>query len=461
MIVRFVNRKEELLTLETLYKSEKAQLVIVYGRRRVGKTRLLLEFLKDKNGLYFYIPRGGEETILNELSKSIEKEFFKGFKFHHFTDFLEYLYKKFKEKNIVVIDEFQRLTEVDGAISMIQKFWDEKFLNEKAMLVLSGSSIGTIKKVALKGDAPLYGRRTCTIEVKPLEFIYLKHWFPNFNSEELVKIYSAFGGTPAYLEKIDEKITVDENIIKLILRRNGALYDEPEYLLLEELRVPSHYMDILTAISFGKCSFSEISEFTKIKRENLTTYLNSLEILGLISKEYPVLVEKKRSRYLINDPFFEFWFRFVKPNKTILELGLEEKLWINIKDDFNSYVGRVFERISKEFIVSMVKSGEIKIDADVIGKWQYGKDEIDLLIYSSKEDKGMLFEVKWKEIDYNNAKNILLKLIEKSRLVRIGKKEYGIIAKKLYEKEKIRKENFIVIDLDDMALGVSNKCFLP
>ena len=451
MIVRFVNRKNELSALEKLFEDSRAQLVIVYGRRRVGKTRLLQEFLKGKKGLYFYIPRGGEETILGELSRAVEPEFFKGFRFQNFSAFLEYLSKKFDEKYIVVIDEFQRLSECEGAISLMQKFWDEDFSRRKAMMILSGSSIGVIRRVALEGDAPLYGRRTYTIGVKPLEFLDLREWFKNYSGEDLVKIYAAFGGTPAYLEKIDEGIPPERNIIGLILKKGGALYDEPEYLLLEELRVPSHYMDILTAISFGKRTFSEISDFTKVRRENLTTYLSSLEMLKLISREHPVLVEKKRTYYVMTDPFFEFWFRFVRPNKSVLELGLEESLWRNIEEDFNSYLGLVFERISREHIVSKIRSGEIEIDADVIGRWEYGGEEIDLIAYSSREKRGILFEVKWKELQYSDAKNILSKLIGKSHLVKIEKKEYGLIAKKLSGKEMLKKEGFFAMDLDDMA----------
>jgi len=450
MIVRFVDRKEELSTLDKLFKSGEAHLVVIYGRRRVGKTRLLLEFLKRKKGLYFYVPRGGGEIVLSEFSKVVEPEFFRGFKFRDFRSFLEYLSKKFEERTVVVIDEFQRLSELEGAVSLVQKFWDEKFSNQKTMLILSGSSIGTIRKVALREDAPLYGRRTSTIELKPLKFVNLREWFSKTIPENLVKIYAAFGGTPAYLERVDESKTPEENMLNLILNKNGALHDEPEYLLLEELRVPNHYMDILTAISLGKCYLSEISDFTKIKRENLTTYLNSLENLDLISREYPVLVGKKKSRYVVTDPFFEFWFRFINPNKAALELGLEEKVWSNIKEDFNAYLGKVFEEISKEYIVSGIKSGKIEINADVVGRWQYEEEEIDIVAYSSREKRGTLFEVKWRELSYNDAKSIILKLIEKSN-IGIGKKEYGIIAKKLLGKERLRKEGYVALDLEDLT----------
>ena len=279
----------------------------------------------------------------------------------------------------------------------------------------------------------------------------LREWFPNFAAEDLVKTYSSFGGTPAYLEKIDENKSPEENIVNLILKKDGALYDEPEYLLLEELRVPNRYMDILTAISLGKCCLSEISDFTKIKRENLTTYLNSLETLNLISREYPVLTERKKSRYVLTDPFFTFWFRFVNPNKAVLELGLEEKVWNNIREDFNAYLGEVFEEIAKEYIVSRVKLGELDIDADVMGRWQHEAGEIDFITYSTRERKGALFEIKWRELSYEDAKNIILRLIEKSLLVKIEQKRYGIVAKRIIGKEKLREEGYIALDLEDIA----------
>jgi len=451
VIVKFVDRREELSILESLYESGKPQLVIVYGRRRVGKTRLLLEFLRGRDGLYFYVPRGGEGTILGEFSKVVEDEFFKGFRFQDFSSFLEYLSGKFGGRRVIVIDEFQRLIEIEGALSLIQKFWDERFSKGNSMLILSGSSIGAVKRVALRGDAPLYGRRTFTLNLKPLGFLDVREWFSKFTAEDLVKIYAAFGGTPAYLEKVDENVPPEENIINLILRRGGALYDEPEYLLLEELRTPSHYMDILTAISLGKCYLSEISDFTKIERENLTTYLSSLETLEIIRREYPILVEKRKSRYSIVDPFFEFWFRFVRPNKGVLELGLEDRVWSSIREDFNRYLGKIFERIAREYIIAKIKSGEIKIGVDEIGCWQYRGEEINLIVYSSRENRGILFEVEWKELSYEEAKSILLKLIEKGRLVRVENKEYGLVAKRVKEKERLCREGFMVFDLEDIV----------
>jgi len=149
-----------------------------------------------------------------------------------------------------------------------------------------------IEKIALKGDAPLYGRRTSTLKLQPLKFTSLQEWFQRYSLEELVKIYGAFGGTPTYLEYVDESLSVEENIVKSILNRSAPLYNEPEYFLMEELRHPQRYLDILYAISKGRNSLSEISDLTKISRENLTTYPKSLMELDLVSRVYPSCTEQ-------------------------------------------------------------------------------------------------------------------------------------------------------------------------
>jgi AAA+ ATPase superfamily predicted ATPase len=174
---------------------------------------------------------------------------------------------------------------------------------------------------------------------------------------------------------------------------------------MEELKVPNRYMDILTAISLGKNTLSEIADFTKINRENLTTYLETLKSMKIISRELPVLAKTRRSQYVILDPFFEFWFRFVKPNKTALEAGLERKVWINIKEEFNTYLGKIFQKIAEEYITDEVKSGNIDLEANIIGRWWSRNEEIDIIAYSSKRREGILFEVKWKDLSYNDVKN--------------------------------------------------------
>jgi AAA+ ATPase superfamily predicted ATPase len=192
---------------------------------------------------------------------------------------MEYIAKKSSEGAVIAIDEFQRLTNIDGAMSQIQKFWDEKLSTNNAYLIFSGSSIGAIRKVALSGNAPLYGRRTATLKIEPLKYTDLFDWFQTCSAEELVKIYASFGGTPALLRAYKRKLPADENIIQKILSKNSPLHDEPEMLLMEEIRTPQRYLDILGAIATGKNTLSQIADFTGLNRESTIVYLHVWKFL--------------------------------------------------------------------------------------------------------------------------------------------------------------------------------------
>ncbi len=444
-----MDRREELEFLEEVASRGAAQLVLVYGRRRVGKTRLLLEFLRGRKGLYFYVPRGGAETVLAELSRSVEGEFFKGFRFPSFPAFLEYLAGKLEQGYVVVLDEFQRLAEVEGALSLLQRYWDERFSRGRGVLVLPGSAIGAVHRVALRGDAPLYGRRTAVLKLEPLGFGGLAEWFTRYGVVDLVKVYGVFGGTPAYLELVDESLSPEENAVRLVLSKRGPLHEEPEFLLMEEFRAPERYMDILSAVAQGKSSLSEIAGHTGLRRENLTTYLASLELLGLIGKETPLL-GRARPRYFIPDPFFAFWFRYVRPNMAYLEAGLEREVWASVSGDFDAYLGAVFEVVARELLVDLARGGELGFKPDKVGRWWSRGEEVDLVLYSSTEDKALCFEVKWSDLTQSEAERELRKLIEKARDIAAGEKAYGLVARRLQGKEALRSKGFYAYDAEDM-----------
>jgi AAA+ ATPase superfamily predicted ATPase len=452
MTLQFIDRDAELEALNSLRNKKTAALVLLYGRRRVGKTRLVQEFLKDKPSLYFYVPNAEEKNILAEFSRVVENEFFEGFRFTDFSSFMEYLVKKSGDGTIVAIDEFQRLTNIDGAMSLFQKYWDEKLSLSKSFLVLSGSSIGAIRRVALSGNAPLYGRRTATLKVEPLKYLDLFSWFKKYSAEELVKIYGSFGGTPAYLEHVDENLSVENNIVERILSKRSALYDEPEMLLMEEIRAPQRYMDILTAIASGKNTLSEIANAAGLNRENTTTYLKTLEILNLIERIRPVTEqEAKKGIYHMKDQFFSFWFRFVRPNRRQIEMELETSLWESVKDEFNRYLGHVFEDICSEILVEMAKTNRLLIRVDSVGKWWWKETEIDLLGLDSGSRKALAIEVKWSDLSYHESKRLLSELAVKAKQIReVKETTFGLMAKKIEEKEELRKEGFTAIDLQDI-----------
>jgi len=452
MAVIFVNRFSELEALNGLLKKGRPALVLLHGRRRVGKTRLIQEFMRDKRGLYFYVPNAEEKTILGEFSRVVESEFFEGFMFVNFGSFMEYLLKRVGEGIIVAIDEFQRLTNVNGAMSLIQRYWDEKLSKSKCFLILSGSSIGTIRRVALRGDAPLYGRRTATFKIEPLKGLHLFEWFRKYSAEDIVKIYGAFGGTPAYLEHVVESKSPEENIVEKILSKRSPLHDEPEMLLLEEIRAPQRYMDMLTAIARGKNTLSEIADAIGLRRENATTYLKTLELLDLIERVTPVTKpETRRGLYKVRDAFFNFWFRFVRPNKRQLELGLERSVWEGIKEEFNQYLGHVFEEVCLEVLVEMAGRNMLPISVQRIGKWWWKETEIDILGLEVKSKKALAIEAKWSELTYREAKRLLSQLSAKTtQLPQMREFGLGIMAKRIEGKERLQKEGFIALDLKDV-----------
>ncbi|MEM2104768.1 MAG: ATP-binding protein [Candidatus Bathyarchaeia archaeon] len=453
MNLHFVDRQGELQALNELFAKKRAALVLVYGRRRVGKTRLIQEFIRDKGGLYFYVPNAEEKTILDEFSRVAETDFFKGFRFSDFPSFMEYLAKKCSENGIIVFDEFQRLTRIDGAISMLQKYWDEKLAKTECFLVLSSSSIGAVRRVAFSGDAPLYGRRTAALKIEPLKFLDLFEWFKGFSAEELVAIYGSFGGTPAYLEHVDESLSVEENIVEKILCKRSPLHDEPEMLLLEEIRAPQRYVDILSAIARGKNTISEIADATGLSRENTTTYLKTLETLDLVERVTPVNEpEARRGLYKIRDPFFNFWFSFVRPNKRQLEMELEKNVWQSIKGEFKMHLGRIFEDICTEVLVEMARRNMLPLKIAKIGKWWWKETEIDIVGVENKGKKAIAIEAKLASLDYQEAKKLLSQLTVKAGQIR-GVEDclIGIMAKEIEDKEKIQSEGFIAIDLNDMA----------
>ena len=445
----FIDREDELELITRLTNKETASLLLLYGRRRIGKTRLIQEIIKN-NGTYFYTPNSEEKTILTEYSNTIEHEYFQDFQFNNFNAFLNYLDTKLQTKTIIAIDEFQRLANIDGAISQLQKQWDQKLSKGKGQLILSGSSIGAMHKLALNGDAPLYGRRTATIKLNPLQYKDLKKWFKNHTPEELVTIYGSFGGTPAYLEYIDKNQDLQTNIITKILQKNAPLYNEPETLLMEELRAPQRYMDILTAIAQGHTQVTEISNNTGINRENISTYLKTLETLDLTERITPILEPKaKKGIYKIKDPFFQFWFRFIRPNKRQLELGLENNIWTSIQTDFNQHLGHIFEDICRETIADLGKNNQLPIRLDGVGRWWKKDVEIDILAYE-RRGKTLIIEAKWSTLSYIDCKRILNKLaIKASKIPKIEDPILGVMAKQIKEKERLKEEGFWILDLDD------------
>jgi AAA+ ATPase superfamily predicted ATPase len=220
---------------------------------------------------------------------------------------------------------------------------------------------------------------------------------------------------------------------------------------MEELRAPQRYMDILTAIAQGNTQLTEISNKTGINRENISTYLKTLETLDLTERITPVTdPNAKKGVYHIKDPFFQFWFRFIRPNKRQLELGLENNLWISIQTGFNQHLGHIFEEVCMEIIADYGVNNKLPIRLDGVGRWWKKDTEIDILAYE-RRGKTLLIEVKWSELSYLDCKRLLNELtVKASKIPKLETLLLGVMAKKIKEKERLREEGFWIQDLDDL-----------
>lgn len=448
MILRFVDRREELELLEEFASQKRAGIAVVYGRRRVGKTRLLMEFLKTRQGVYVFVPRGRQASLLRGFSRSLGASLPPGAVFHDLESVFEYFKDIFSQDKIVVLDEFQNLSEVRGAVSLLQRYWDEEYSKIGAKLVLAGSSIGMIERVSLRGDAPLYGRKSLTLEVAPLEPQALVEWFPSKTPEEVMTIYGIFGGTPAYLEYVDEFLSAVESARRVILSKGGALYDEPEFLLMQEVRSPGAYMDIMGAISAGRRTISEIADHTKVPRENLPKYLSSLITMRLVTRE--TTQPRGKVRYTLTDPFLHFWFRFVWPNRNLLEAGLNKSVWDEVERELGSHLGRVFEGVALDFITRLIREGRLRINPEYVGRWVDKNIEIDIVAAAKQGELAYAFEVKWRPLTLSEARSILGDLENKALSIRAKSKVYGLIAKSVEHKEKLEDAGYKVYTLEDI-----------
>jgi len=401
----------------------------MYGRRRVGKTRLLNEFKKRNNKKILYLIADLSENILDVLAKQIEDKFVR---FSNWEDFYEFLYKS--EYEVTIIDEFQYLYNVNKAFpTQLQRWW-EKFKERSKKIILCGSTISTIYKIAVGYGSALYGRKTYDLKIEPLKFKYIKNFFLKYTTEDLVNVYSVLGGIPRYLEEFDPKLSFWENIKNYILLPNTFLYNEPNNIFFEEFKNPAPYFSILLAISQGYRKFSEISSYSRIHGNKLTKYLIILERLDLIEKEIPITENKIKSKftlYKIKDNFFNFWFRFVYPNKSLIELEKIDKVLGLIKEEFNEYVGFVFEDICKELLLDLKP-----IDFTRVGKWWHKDKEIDIIALNDQTKEILFCECKWK--DKVNAEKISKELLKKANYVNwypSERKEYLAIFAKSFKKK--------------------------
>jgi AAA+ ATPase superfamily predicted ATPase len=427
----FFGRMKELDTLETMYKKRGFELLVLYGRRRIGKTTLISQFIRDKSAIFFSAQEANDKMNLEVFSKLLYQFFgMVGTGLPAFTDwnsaFLFLAEKARYRRLILVFDEFPYAVGANkGLKSILQNTIDHVFKKLNLFIILSGSQIGFMENEVLGYKSPLFGRRTAQLKLSGFDYIDAAAMFSKFNSEDKVRLYSCIGGTPYYLARIDQQLTVEKNLETLFFEPAGYLYEEPLMLLRQELREGAVYNSIISAIAMGATRLNEISSITGEERSKVIKYLDTLIGLNILHKEFPFGENPEKSRkgiYRIRDNCFRFWYRYVFTNKAAIEQGAGAILLKTFLPELNSYIGGPFEEICMQYMIRMNKLSALPFVFTQAGRW-WGpnpktrqNEEIDM-VFSDTSRKHFIFaECKWRNDLRDTA--ALESLIEKSNLLK-------------------------------------------
>ena len=400
----FVNRISELDLLEKQYHSGRAELFVLYGRRRVGKTELLAHFCQGKRHIFFVADQVPEQTLRANLSKAVNDVIF-GFGqvsavYNTWDDLLSTLARQAQtDRLVVVLDEFPYLVAADPSLaSILQRTWDQSLRNTQIMLILNGSYIGMMEETVLGYNAPLYGRRTAQYLLEPLEFVDAQQFFLSYSADDRLRAYAVYGGTPAYLQTVQPEQTLKTNILDGILTRGSALYDEVRFILQQELREPRNYFAVLQAIASGNTRQNEIKQAAGL--ENIAPYLETLQQLHLVERVVPVTESQphksRRGIYRLKDNFLRFWFRFVLPHRSQLERGAKEVAFETaIAPDLDAFTSNTFEQVCTQYFWRNGLKGTLPFLPTQIGGWWQANEEIDIVLLCDTDT--MLVECKWSQ----------------------------------------------------------------
>jgi hypothetical protein len=395
----FYDREAELDTLIDAVESPSSDFIVVYGRRRVGKTELLKEFCANRPHIYFLAAQEAEhrqrEKFLDQIADHFDERVPR---IDSWDEAFEYLGEQLQREDlVVVIDEFPYLVaENDSLPSYVQGFVDQALDGTGSMLVLCGSSVSTMESEILGHESPLYGRRTAQLDVTPFSFRQAREVI-SYDIQDAIRSYSVTGGTPMYLTLFDYTQSLAANIRSHVLSPSAVLYNEPEFLLRTELRNPARYMSILEAVALGHTTPNEISGATGIDSGPLSKYLQTLRRLRLIERDVPVTAsgkKSKRSRYRVADEFLRFWFRYVEPNRSSIEEAPEIVYDGTIEPDLPTHVATTFEDVCQEAVWEGIRRGRFDPYSEV-GRWWYGEEEVDIVGLAPNDDRVLLAECKW------------------------------------------------------------------
>jgi len=457
----FIGRENELNKLNELYSSNKFECVVIYGRRRVGKTALIQEFIKDKRAIYFLSLETSARVNLENFSKCVWSTTKGEIKtpplFADFMDAFDAVGDLSDQRLVLVIDEYPYLANsVRGISSMLQAKIDLRYKNTKLFIILCGSSMSFMEHQVLGYQSPLYGRRTAQLKIQPFSFFESIKFHKKYSKSDNAVVYGITGGIPQYLLQIDGDKSLESNITRCFFDPSSYLFEEPSNLLKQELREPQMYNDIITAIATGSSRLNEISTKTGVDTAICSKYLSSLISLGIVKKERPIIREKsKMTIYRLADNMFRFWYRFVPQNISQIQSGTGEKVYDSIQPQISNYMGEVFEEICKQYLWRENLAERLPFYFRDAGRWwgtnptSKNQQEIDIIAF---DDTSAIFcECKWTSEPVR--KSVIEALIEKSQMFSYEVKFYYIFSKSGFADNCVKsaEENVRLIEFKDMV----------
>ena len=446
----FIGREAELKFLQDKYTEERGQLIVLYGRRRVGKTETLREFCKDKPHVFFSCTQTTDLVQLRNFSSRMFKENIPAK--NYISEFADWE-KAFRavldlpygnQKKLLVIDEFPYMCRGNKSIpSILQNLWDAELRDSNVMIILCGSAMSFIEKELLSEKNPLYGRATGIYKMKEMGFYDAIKFFPEYSDRDKVLTYAVLGGIPHYLRQWNPKLSVDENIKRNILTKGCILYSEVEFLLHQELRETPIYNSIIEAVALGNTKLNDISQKSLLEETAKTSvYLKNLMELGIVEREFSVDSKIKerantgRGTYRLTDNFFRFWYAFGFANYSQLEDGDVDGVYeYVVKPALHEFASFAFEDVCREFVRMLQKKNELPFRYSKIGRWmgkttvrdekasdglRTAETEIDLLCIGKDAKEYLVGECKFKGVPFSYSEYLdtlakLTPLKEKSK----------------------------------------------
>ncbi len=462
----FVGRERELNKLNNMYESSQFEFAVLYGRRRVGKTTLIREFMNEKQGVYYVAVEGTRKENLNGLSKALllQKDLQKSTaEFQDYEALLDYIdtIAISGQRVIIAIDEYPYLAASYPAISsMLQSHIDGCWKNSRIFLILCGSSMSFMEEQVLGYKSPLYGRRTAQFKIHPFTFFESRRMLMDFSAEDQAVLYGVTGGIPEYLSRINERYSLDENVIQLFFEESGRLFEEPVNLMKQELKEPMTYHSIVSAIAGGASKLNEIATKTGLETSGCSNQISSLIALGIVRREVPVTepVTSRKTLYCLEDSMFLFWYRFVRPNISSISRGVGEQVYRTlVLPQLNDFMGHIFEEICKQYLYLPDIYSRLPFTIGDVGRWwgnnprMKRQEEIDLM---SVLDKQAIFgECKWK--NEKVGVNVLETLQERGELFAYQDKYYYIFSKSGFDDELIlsakQLQNVTLVSFEQMV----------